>query len=569
VKGTFVLAWLPLALVVALTLLIFYLSFIPRLPTEPGFTLDHWRGITGGYIVQKVIPNTFGLGVGALAVALFFALPLAWLLNRTTLPYRETMTALVGICLAVPSFVVAMAWIILLNAEAGFVNNLFARWLGVAMPLSASGNLFGISWVLGLVLSPGVFFLISGPIRQLPASFEEAALVTGATRWKTVVRITLPLVWPGILGGIIYFFMTAISIFEVPAMLGARGGQVPVLSTELFFAVHPATGLPSFGAAGVYGVLITGFSLWSLYFYHRVISSAHRYSVISGKGYQPRLTQLGRWAYLAWVFAAIYFLFALILPLLIMIWLSLLPILKEPSLSALSLISFDNYGNFVLLIGGVDVIWNTAWLVGGTTLLVIFFSFLISWYVVRSHLRVGKIMDTVALLPHAIPSVALAFSLFMAGLVFYKWIPWLPLYGTIGIIVIAHLISRISYGTRVMNAALLQVHSELEESARVCGAREGTVMWKILVPLVRPSIFSVGILTALLSFREVTMALLLSGPENAVLATRVWLLWQGGRLTEAAAGAVILAIVSMILVVALLAMQGKRESMGVERASAL
>lgn len=564
-----VLAWLPLGSIVALTALIVYFSFIPRLPTEPGFTLEHWQGITGSYILRKVIPNTVGLGAGAVAVTLFFAVPLAWLLNRTTLPYRGAMTALVGVCLAVPGFVVAMAWIILLNAQAGFVNRLLSGWLGVDIPLSASGNLLGIAWVLGLVLTPGVFFLISGPIRQLPASFEEAAFVAGATRWKTVVRITLPLVWPGILGGTIYFFMTAVSIFEIPAMLGAQGGQVPVLSTELFFAVHPATGLPSYGAAGVYGVVITGLSLWSLYFYHRVISASHRYSVISGKGYQPRLIPLGRWACLAWLFVALYFSLALILPLLVLIWLSLLPIVKEPSLSASRVASLENYGNFLSLIGGPDVIWNTVWLVGGATLLVVFFSFLISWYVVRSRLRIGRLMDTVALLPHAIPSVALAFSLFMTGLVLSRWFSWLPLYGTVGIIVIAHSISRLPYGTRVMNAALLQVHSELEESARICGAQEVTVMWRVLVPLVRPSIFSVAILTALLSFREVTMALLLSGPENAVLATRVWLLWQGGRLTEAAAGAVILAMVSMILVVVLLAMRGESEGMSVERASAL
>src|SRR5207248_4407263 len=117
----------------------------------------------------------------------------------------------------------------------------------------------------------------------------EAASTSGASRWQTFARVSLPLVRPALLGGAIYIFMGAVSWFEIPAMLGASGGQVPVLATELFYAVQPLTGqssLVSYGAAGVYGILIAVPSLVALYFYYRVLAQSRRYAVVSGKGFQ-------------------------------------------------------------------------------------------------------------------------------------------------------------------------------------------------------------------------------------------------------------------------------------------
>ncbi len=109
-----------------------------------------------------------------------------------------------------------------------------------------------------------------------------------------------------------------------------------------------------------------------------------------------------------------------------------------------------------------------------------------------------------------------------------RWLPWLPLYGTLGIIVIAHLINRVPYGTRVMNSALGQVHRDLEEIAQVCGTKTPTIMRRVVLPLVKPSVVYLAVWTAMLSFQEVTMALFLSGPHNTVLSVSIWSL-MGSR----------------------------------------
>src|SRR5207248_2857191 len=121
-------------------------------------------------------------------------------------------------------------------------------------------------------------------------------------------------------------------------------------------------------------------------------------------------------------------------------------------------------------------------------------------------------------------------------------IPWLPFAGTIAIIVIAHSVHWLPYGTRVTNAALAQVHHELEEAAETSGAPPTFIMRRIVAPLVKPSLVYLFMWTCLLSFQEVTMALFLSGPHNQVLSVAVWGLWEGGNFGPATAGAVLLVV---------------------------
>jgi len=452
------LSWLVLGGILILSLIVLYMSFVPGLPTQPGFTLEHWTNAARPYVVRRVLPNTLIVGVGTVSVALFFAGPLAWLLNRTALPFRNLFMALLAVVVLIPGFVKAMGWLLLINERIGLLNHALAALLGVeSVPLSLH-NPWGMAWIMGLSLTPSMFFLLSGPMRSLDPALEEAAAVSGANRRWTFWKVGLPLVWPAVLGGSIYHFMTGLSMFEVPALLGAAGGQVPVLATEMFYAVRPATGeatLISYGAAGVYGVLIAVPCLVGLYFYHRVLARAHRYSVITAKGYRPRLHDLGRAKYWALGFAFLYVLLAAVMPMAVLFWMSLFPYVQMPSFEALSQASFKNYDPdyFLAIIGGVQVIRNTGYLMLIVPVLVLVFSVMISWIVVRTRLPFRRLMDNIAMLPHAIPGLAFAFALFIVALFLDRWVPWLPLSGTLGIIVTAHVMERITYATRITHAA--------------------------------------------------------------------------------------------------------------------
>lgn len=552
------LSWIALSGVVALSLFVLYMTFVPGLPTDPGFTLDHWKEVARPFMLTEVLPNTTIVGVGTVLVVIFFACPLAWLLNRTTLPYRSFFIASIAVTVIVPGFVKSMGWILLVNERIGLINKWLASLLGVERVALGLSNTLGIAWVMGLMLTPTVFFLISGPMQTLDPSLEEAAVIAKANRRRMLLHVSLPLVWPAILGGSIYIFMTAISIFEVPALVG--GGKVPVLATELFYSVHPTqlgeAASPPYGVAGVYGVFIAVPCLVALYFYHRVLARARNYEVITGKGYRPHLVDLGGFKYLGLAFVVLYLILAVVLPLLVLVWTSLLPLLQMPSLEAVSKVSLNNYRKALPALGGGLMIRNTVVLMVSVTVLALLFSFMTSWVVVRTRIRVRHAMDTIAMLPHAIPGLAFAFSLYMLGIMAFRYFSWEGLSGTLVVIVIAHVLERLAYGTRITNAALLQVHRELEECARVCRASGVATMWSIVVPLVKPSLVFAGVWTALQSYREVSVALFLGGSKNRVLSVAIWEMWRGGNQTLAAAGAVIMVAVMGLLLLAAISFAG-------------
>ena len=553
-------SWLVLAVIVALSLFVLYMTFVPDLPTEGGLTLDHWISVASSPRLAKVIQNTTILGFGTVLVVAFFALPIAWLLNRTTVPFSDTLLTLIAAVAIVPGYVKAMGWIILLNDRIGVFNQMIAGLLGLhTVPLSVMNNPFGMVWVTGLMLTPVMVFLVSGPLRTLDPALEEAASTAGLRYWRLILKVSLPLVWPAILGALIYIFMMAVSIFEVPALLGGSSGRVPVLSTELFYAVRP-TGFVTitYGAAGVYSVFLALPSLVAMYFYLRVLAKADRYGVITGKGYRPRNIDLGRFKWLGLAFVVIYMSLAVLLPILMLLWVSLLPVFRMPSSQVFSLVSFANYWDFLSAVGGIGVIRNTALLVISVSFLVLFFSLMTSWIVLRTRSRLRKVMDIIAMLPIAIPDLAFAFALGILAIVASRWLPWLPLEGTLGIIVIAHVVNRLSFGTRITNAALMQVHHELEECAQVCGTADLTIMRRITLPLIKSSLIFAGLYTALLSLREVTMALFLSGPQNVVLSVSIWQLWEGGRVGTAAAGAVMTVAITALLMLLILKLTGGR-----------
>jgi iron(III) transport system permease protein len=115
------------------------------------------------------------------------------------------------------------------------------------------------------------------------------------------------------------------------------------------------------------------------------------------------------------------------------------------------------------------------------------------------------------------------------------------------ILVVANVLSHLSYTTRVTNAALLQIHNELEEASRTCGASSFKTIFFVLIPLIRPALVFVTIWVALRTFREMTTALFLSGTDNKVMAVEVWMMWNEGGLAQAAAGAVVMTFGCAIL----------------------
>jgi iron(III) transport system permease protein len=551
-------AWLIGGAVLAVSLIIFWASLNSGRPFEVRLGLDNYINTLDQSLMTQVIPNTVLVGLGTVTTVLFFGFPLAWLLNRTNVPLRAFCVSLIAVSVIVPGLVKAMGWIILLSPQVGLINQLLVNLFKLEQAPLDINSIGGIAFIQGLMLTPTLFFLLSGPMRSMDPALEEAAAVSGASAWRSARWITLALLRPAVLGGIIYTFMTAIAIFEVAALLGGFADR-PVLATKLYVAVRPPGGFAAvnYGIAGVYGLLITVPSLVALYLYFRTIQQSHRYAVVTGKGYRPKTFDLGKFRYLGFAFVVLYMTLAVLLPLLVLVWLSLLPSVRMPSFEALSLVSLQWYRDIFFLMGGFEVVRNTSVLVFTTSALVLFFSFMVSWVVVRTRLPGRQILDTIAMLPHAIPGLAFAFGLLIIGILGVRWFPWLPFYNTVWIMVAANVLNRLSYGTRITNAAFIQIGQELEDAAAVCGARKCSIMLRVILPLVGSALAFAGLWTALLVFREVSIPLLLLGPNNKVLATQIWVLWEAGHVAQASAVSVVLVAVMATLLILVQRLTGR------------
>jgi iron(III) transport system permease protein len=511
----------------------------PGAPGEPAsYGSDAFTELFGDPLFRKTLVNTAIFTLATLGTSLFFGTAAAWFIERTDLRFKELARTIIVLGLLVPIFLSAMGWVLLAQRNIGVINTTIQSipgfdWFSINIAHPA-----GMGFVQGLGLSALIFIMVSSTFRAMNPALEEAASIHGMGFIRRLYRITLPLSFPGILAAMIYTSTIAFAAFEIPAIIGLAG-RVFTVSTYVYSAIHPMEGLPRYDVAGAFGILMIVIGLLLMWWYFRTVRQSHKYVVVSGKAYRPTLIKLGRWQVAAWGFLGFYFLLAQILPILILIWMSLLNYIQPISLSSISKMNLDNYRELLWapLLKGVR---NTAILAVTVPTITLTISIAFSWIVIRSRSRFRFVFDTFAFLPHAVPHILLAVS---AIYIVLFWLPgWLPLYGHMFLLIGMYVVVYISFATRMVNSALLQIHEELDEAAMVSGIPLLSTIWRILIPLLKPTLLTAWLWIALLSYRELTMASILSGVENVTLPAAIFgILITSGQPTAAAASCIGLA----------------------------
>ena len=537
-----------LVLVVGVPLvMVVVMSLRTGFPGEGGpLTLANFIAVYSSPGTYKVLLNTLLFASGTVLVTLVFAVPLVWLLMRTDLPLKGTIYVLMTVGILIPVFLRTIAWILLLSPRIGLVNQWAAQLFGLDHPLISLYNIPGMAFVQGVSFVPSAFFMLAAAYRTMDPSLEEAAYTAGVSKFQTFLRINVPITLPAIAGVMVYLFMSAIAVFEVPAIIGFPA-RILVLSALIFTSTNPPTGLPDYGLAGAYGAVMLIVGLTLAYFYVRLVRHGKKYTVITGRGYRPRQISLGRWKWAGLAFAMLYLSMEVFIPFLVLVWASLLPHLQLPSTEAFSQMSLGNYETIFEYVDALAFI-NTAILMFAVPTATMLLSVLVSWVVVRTQVSFRGSLDTIAFLPHAIPNILLAVGLGYLGLAYRNYF---PVYGTIIIIAIAHTITWIAYGTRTTNGVMIQVHRELEEAGKVSGASAPRVLGRIVLPLIAAGIFNSWIWISMLSYREVTMALTLGTRKNLVVSTIVWQFWGNGWVPQVAALGVVLVLFAIVITGAL------------------
>jgi iron(III) transport system permease protein len=531
--------------ILVLLAMIIWMSLRTGVPGQPSpFTLKNYSAILADPYTYRIMWTTLIFSAVTIAVSVPLGFIFAWFVERTDMPYKAVAMSVLSIGILFPTFLKAMGWVFLLHPRIGVINIFTMQLFGLANAPLNIATVPGIGFVQGMTLTPLAYVMISAALRGMNPALVEAASVHGVSKWRTLVRVELPLIWPALFSAVIWMLTVAIAAFDVPGVIG-MANNIFTFSTAIYFMINPNEGLPRYGLSGAYGTIMVGLSLILMIPYFIALKQSHKYQIISGKSYQPRPVELGRWWPVAWGLLGAYFMLAFVLPLIAIFWVSLLPYVQAPSRQALSVISFERYTQIAFDSALLGAAWNTMLLMVLVPTAIVVICSAISWVVTRTRMRGRVALDAIAFLPHPVPNLLFALAIAYLALLISNVI---PLYGTIFVLMAVYVLCWISFGTRVLNNSMIQVHRELEEAAQVGGVSTFRILTKVIVPLIKPGLIYTWIWTSLSAYRELTMAVFLASPKSQVLSTYIWGQWHGGGLGDAAAIAIVMIAVMSPLV---------------------
>ena len=410
--------------------------------------------------------------------------------------------------------------------KAGPVNQLYRSLTGSTDVLVNIYSMPGMIVVEGFLWSPLAFLLVGATLRNANPELEEAARVSGAGVWSTIRRVTMRLSLPAIMALAMLIFIRAIEAFEVPALVGLPG-RISVLTTDIYTDMM-ARAPPDLGGSSALSVVMLLLVLGLLYAYGRLSRHAERFATITGKGFRPRPFDLGRLRYLAAAILLVDFVLLLMVPMLMLGWISLLPFFAPVSAASLKLVGLGNYRT-VLASDHLELMINTLLVAVATATFAVTLTFFAGWLAVR-RAPGGWLIERLATIPLVFPGLVLGVAVMQ---VFLR-LP-IPLYGTIGILIWAFVISYLPYGMRYCASGMVQIHRELEEAAAVCGAPALTRLRRIVAPLLAPALVAGWLFIFLMAARVLSLAILLAGPRSQTMAVAMFDLWGNGQGTELAA----------------------------------
>jgi len=512
-----------------------------------------WRGLTTGeglslsniaaaYSVSgtpTMVMNSFLFAFGSAAVSVVSGTALAFFCVRTNAPMKPLLYAASLIPLIVPGILFTISWVFLLSDDIGLIN-VVLRNMGLGFLHVDAFSMPGMILIDGMHQAPLVFLLMFAAFRATDPALEESALMSGAGIGSVIRKVTLPLVRPALLGAILISVVRGLESFETPAVLGIPAGKW-VFTSQIFEALR--TYPVRYDVASIYSITLLLLTVLGLLAVQKANSRSERYQTISGKGFRPRPMDLGAWRWPVSIVFAIYFVVVVLLPLLMLVWMSLMPFYQSPSAAAAGSITFENYERIFRNASIVGAVKNSAILALASATAVVLFTAVVSWLSLKSKIRGRKIFDLLASVPLAIPGLVLG-----VALIFIYLRSPLPIYGTLAILFIAYVTRYLPYGIRYTSSSLAQVSAELEDSARMSGSTWWDSFRRVVLPLMMPGIIAGWVYIVVVSIRELSSSILLYSHNTRVMSVTIWELWENGQTGELAALGVVMVAALMVLV---------------------
>jgi iron(III) transport system permease protein len=516
-------------------------SFSEGLTAFGRFTLDKYIGAYADPAFFRVMLNTALFVLGSSVLATVLAVFLAYLNTRTDIPFKGLFAILSIIPMMIPHLLFSVSWALLLNPSNGMVNTVLKGLFSLERAPFNVYSLEGMILVEALLDLPIAYLIIAPAMRSFDVALEESSRVFGAGPWRTLVRVTLPVLRPAILAAFILGVVRSLASFAVPQVLGMPG-RVSVLATHIYEMVSLGFS-PDYGKAAALGMSVLAASVTLIYVYRALTAESEKYVTIAGRGYRPTLIELGRARIPLFGAVALLSLAMIVLPVAVLLYTSFVPYTMVPSARAFSMMTLKHWTDVLNDPLSLLALKNSLFLaVGGATLGVLL-SIFVGYAVVKVRTRAAGILESLSFLSFSFPGIVI-------GVGFMWFFVQTPLYATIWALLIAYLATYLPYGVRPMASAFVQIHSHLEESSLVCGASQLTTLRRIIVPLLVPGIVSAWILMASMFVRELTVSVVLSRPGTEVLAIQILRFSDDGLWGKLSALGIVMIAISTALVLA-------------------
>lgn len=492
------------------------------------FTLKYYYGALTNSLFVCTLATIFAICIG---------LPMAYIMARFDIPFKKTIHILIILTLLSPPFIGAYSWILMLGNN-GFLTRFFHD---IGFNTKSIYGLHGMIWVFTIQFYPHIYLYVSGALKTIDSSLEEASESLGSTRWEKLRRVTIPLIFPTLSTGALMVFMASFADFGTPMLMGQGIKVLPILAYEQF--INEMGSNPAM-ASTLSMILLTVST--SILFLQRYLVSRKSFTMSSMR--PPALIKLKPFQkFLALLYVAI------------VIGVSIIPqatvittsFLKTNGPVFVNEFSLDSYREVLYRVPKAIV--NTFTYASVAIAFMVIAGLLLSYIVVRRSSKLTALLDTFIMIPYVIPGTVLGISLIIA---FNK--PPFALTGTWIILVIAYFIRKLPYTMRSSTAILHQIDRSVEEASISLGVPPMKTFFKTTAILMLPGVLSGAILSWVTTINELSSTIVLYAGSTATITVAIYSEVFTANFGTAAALATILSLSTIISLIVVTIISGKK-----------
>lgn len=537
---------LVLATALAVIVLAPLVAFYSRALSDGGAPI---RGLADIPNLTAILTTTIVLAVGCTAVAAVLAVGLALLVMRTPMRWRGVAAFLPQLALVVPPVAMIIGWTFVFAPRVGYGNVLLRKLPFFDQMDQGPVNIYSllaIVLITGLDLAGIVFALVYARLNEISGNLTAAARLSGANALRTFMTVTLPLLRPALVAGLVVAFLLGLGQFTAPLLLGGPAG-LDVLATEIFRMreQYPV----DYGATAALGLPLLIVGILSIVLQRRVVGDQRKYvTQAGGTGSSTRSSKA------AFPLILGYAVITTGIPLVAIAGVAFSPYWSGDLIPAsLTTEHVDATLSNPQVAEAIVNSLTTSSLAAALVLPLGFLGALVMSGIVKAPWLVHVILDVTFQSPLVVPRALLGLAVLF---VFLR--PPFSLYGTLLLFVIGYAFIVLPFALRSQYSSLISVHPSLFEAARVCGANELRTIAAIALPLARRGMAaSLAIMLILLS-HDFAVSVMLRSPGNHVMGTVIYEFWETGSFPQVAVMALVMSAVTAALLGMTIWIGGKR-----------